>query len=92
MNAASYREFIEERILDVIETGLENGSLTTKRAEEISGLVLNALSETMTIDQLYVAIQKLKYAAPEVIPAVSQAMDRYDEIQKDKVLRQIKTG
>ena len=82
MDPQDFRNYIEEKVLDVIENGLETETISLERAQQLSDLVLNSLKEDLNVDQLYVTIQQLKYKAPELSTIILEILDYYDEQKK----------
>ena len=82
MDPQDFRNYIEEKVLDVIENGLETETISLERAQQLSDLVLNSLKEDLNVDQLYVTIQQLKYKAPERSTIILEILDYYDEQKK----------
>lgn len=90
MTPVEYREFIEERILDILEDLRSKNEITPERTKAVAATVLDSIREDMSVDDLYVAVQKLKYTCPELALVISLAMDKYDDMKKVEEAQKLK--
>ena len=79
MNPDDLRQSVELKAVELIKAGLEKGTITEERAQELSQLVLDTIHPNMTIEELYRAIPKLDDTAPELAPVVLPVVRQYED-------------
>ncbi len=73
------REEIELKVVELIKTNVEAGTMTEARGQQISQIVLELLTPGMTWEQLYKAIFKLDDSCTELSPIVLPYAQSYEK-------------
>lgn len=79
MSPDEIREDIELKIVELIRSHLEDGTLTETRATQLSQIALSTLTPGMSLEELYRAIPNLDNLATELAPIVIPYMREYEE-------------
>ncbi len=79
MTPDELRQQLELKIVELIKTKLEDGSLTDDRAQAMSQMVLDTLKPGMSFEELYRAVPKLDDAYPELSVVVLPIVREYEQ-------------
>lgn len=90
MSPDDIRQKLEIQVVDCIKKGLENGTISEVRAQELSQLVLDTVKPGMSFEELYKAIAQLDDTAPELAPAVLPFMKEYEQYVTQQALHGVK--
>lgn len=78
MTPDDLRQQIEQKVVELIKSKLEDGSMTEERAQQASQVVLDSLKPGMSFEELYRAIGKLDDIVQELAPVVLPIMRQYE--------------
>lgn len=79
MTPDELRQQLELKIVELIKSKLEDGSLTEDRAQAMSQMVLDTLQPGMSFEQLYRAVPKLDDTFPELSVVVLPVVREYEQ-------------
>lgn len=85
MTPDDIRQQIELNVVELIKTGLADGTMTEDRSQAISQMVLDTLTPGMTFEELYRAIPKLDDAFQELSPVILPILKDYETNITQKV-------
>lgn len=89
-NNATLRQTLEAMIVRELEKGLLNDQITGERAQEIANIVLVAVPENITDDELMRIIPALDDKATELAPVVFKILSERDGQERIKKLEHLK--
>ena len=96
MSPDDIRQDIELKVVEFIKTGLEAGTMTEQRSQQISQVVLDSLKPGMEMEHLYKAIFTLDDVCSELSNIVLPYAKEYEKNVTDKatnmVQKYIKVG
>jgi len=90
MNPEDLRQSVELRAVELIKGGLESGTISEPRAQELSQIVLDTIHPGMSLEELYRAIPKLDDTAPELSPVVLPVVRQYEETYGIKAVEDVR--
>ena len=90
MNPEDLRQSVELRAVELIKGGLESGTISEARAQELSQIVLDTIHPGMSLEELYRAIPKLDDTAPELSPVVLPVVRQYEETYGIKAVEDVR--
>lgn len=79
MSAEELRQTIELKVVELIKTKLNDGTLTEERSQQLSQTVLDLLVPGMSLEELHRAIPKLDDNAPELAPVILPILREYEQ-------------
>jgi hypothetical protein len=80
MENSLFVEQLEAHVIDIIQTGLNNQTLSLERASELSRITLSCLYPSIGKDHLLLA-REIFLKIPELIPIAEEIEKRISEIQ-----------
>lgn len=96
MTPDDLRQQVEQKIVELVQAKLADGSITEERAQGMSKLALELLKPGMTFHELYKAIPKLddyyQELSPIVLPIIKEYEDRVVTAAQKGVSELIKRG
>lgn len=90
MTPDDLRGQVELLVVELIKRGLEAGTMTEARAQELSQTVLDTIRPGMNFEELYKAIAMLDDCAPELSPVVLPMVKEYEEHVAQQALHGVK--
>ena len=90
MTPDDLRQQVELLVVELIKRGLESGTMTDARAQELSQIVLDTITPGMSFESLYKAIASRDDTAPELSPIVLPVVKEYEEHVTQQALHGVK--
>ncbi len=78
MTPDDIRQQIELKVVEMIQTGLADGTITEERSQTISQMILDTLQPGMNFEELYRAIPKIDDTFPELAPIILPVLKDYE--------------
>lgn len=91
-NNAALRHKLEALIVKELESQLTQGKITGDRAAEIAELVLEAVPENISHDELLKVIPQLDDKASELASVVFEILSERDELHRAEMIEKLRVS
>ena len=91
-DAVALRQKLESLIVEELESQLSKGEITGDRAAEIAELVLGAIPENISHDELLKVIPQLDDKASELASVVFEILSERDELHKTEMIEKLRVS
>jgi hypothetical protein len=95
-DVATLREQVQKNVVEIITSGLQDGTITEERAKIIAKMILEKLPEGITFDEFITILPGLDDEYSEISGVIVPIMEQYEKKMKEendiKITELIKHG